>query len=135
MSTITKLDIKAMKLANSVVFRSTPEGHTIECVKHADDNNPFETRHHIEVYGNKKDAVTVILCSNLHEELQTVANILKPGDIVYLYWYKGAMNSQLLTDANLVGDCLFLQWQRGKKKFSFKVRCEINHPNYRMIKD
>ena len=52
---------------------------------------------------------------------QTVASLLKPGDVLTLHWTRNGGTTQALNDAHMVGDRLRLVVERGDRKLRFQV--------------
>ena len=132
---LTKKDLIALKKCNAVVFRTENGKSQMEAILNVSDDNPFEQRHNILVYSSgAQNAVCVESSLSYAPEITSVLGLLKEGDEPYLIWYKGAWNSERLQKADLIGDALYLQWQREKKYFKFLIHVQISNVQYRMIK-
>jgi len=120
---LTKMDLKALKRADMIVFRL----NEIEAQKEI-HNDPFETekRYSIPVEYKTDDDVKEAFHMNFGAKVdmawQTIVSLLRVGDEIILDWKKGAWTNDLLRKAGLVEDALFLHVRRkGKVKYTFLV--------------
>jgi len=120
---LTKMELKALKRADMIVFRL----NEIEAIKEI-HNDPFETekRYSIAVEyktdGNIKEAFHMKFGPKVDMAWQTIVSLLRVGDEIILDWKKEAWTNDLLRKAGLVEDALFLHVRRkGKVKYTFLV--------------
>jgi len=120
---LTKMDLKALKRADMIVFRL----NEIEAIKEI-DNDPFETekKYSIPVEyktdSDIKEAFHMKFSAKVDMAWQTIVSLLRVGDEIILDWKKGAWTNDLLREAGLVEDALFLHIRRkGKRKYTFLV--------------
>ena len=120
---LTKMDLKALKRADMIAFHLSE----IEAIKEI-HNDPFETekRYSIPVEyktdGDIKEAFHMKFPAKMDMAWQTIVSLLRVGDEIILDWKKGAWTNDLLREAGLVEDALFLHVRRkGKLKYSFLV--------------
>ena len=150
---ITKADVKALKTCNRVVFRyKDPEYwdyarnpdqklvSQIELIKEKSDSDPWEQRHDIQVgfrlnNYEKGEIGYAVECGSLYrwsegdEHLATIFDFIKEGDVLTLSWQAGAGNSDLIREADLHHDRLYLNIERGKKKMTFLVFSNVAKDN------
>lgn len=131
---ITKADIAALRKADSIVFRHSEESH-LNCILRASDSNPFEQSHDIpcetlyrdyssgEMKLDLKDFVAfdMIHTAKYDAPFQTFASLVKEGDIIALYWLRGAGNTTGLGGQNFYCDRLNLQIRRADKRLDFHM--------------
>ena len=120
---LTKMDLKALKRADMIAFHLSE----IEAIKEI-HNDPFETekRYSIPVEckkdGDIKEAFHMKFSAKVDMAWQTIVSLLRVGDEIILDWKKGAWTNDLLREAGLVEDALFLHVRRkGKVKYTFLV--------------
>jgi hypothetical protein len=151
--TISKIDIQAMKLADTVSFHRVNGKNTIVATKRVPKPKAFEDterRHEIEVDGHVDhfrgdgeyalpydtiehihkfaSCFDMIHSSQYSDEWQTIVSILRPGDVISLVW-QGADNNGYLNNAQgqrLYPDKLYLKVKRdGKRDMSFYLTDSI----------
>jgi len=127
---ITKMDIKALKKADSVVFHI----NEIIAIKEKEDDPFPEMQYAIpvdyekEAYGKDMfyKAQYVLMWAKDNAVWQTIISLLREGDKIILSWKKGWGDNELLEDAGLTEDALYLKVQRkGKTKYTFLLITRI----------
>jgi len=125
---LTKMDIKALRQADTIVF----EKNNIVGIKEI-KNDPFDTEqryavpveHNIETYGRDIKVRNVFYMINWAKGnvvWQTISKMLKTGDEIILDWKIGWGDSDLLLKAGITEDALYLHIKRkGEIKYSFLV--------------
>jgi len=150
MTTLTKIDVAAMKKADRIVFRHYRGESQIEAIKEADERNPFEQKRIVacgakfvdysdrKVFGPALDTFTafeMIHSPSYNEEWLTIVSLLREGDELTLVWTRDAYKCQNLDAAQLHGDSLSLAVKRGEKTMRFSVEWSVCPDNTaRMIK-
>ena len=141
--TIDRDDLKAMRTADAVVFRSYRDGDsTIECVKKdRDEFGEKERRRNIAVYGsvyNGYDAdggrcrgeemrygCVVLTCAQYVENWRTVVSLLRVGDELRLEFRTDEATNGYVKDAGLHADELWLRVDRNNKRLYFLIETSI----------
>ena len=125
---LTKMDIKALRQADTIVF----EKNHIIGIKEL-KNDPFETErryavpveYNIETYGRNIEVRNVFHMINWAKGdavWQTISKMLKTGDEIILDWKIGWGDTDLLSKAGITEDALYLHIKRkGEVKYSFLV--------------
>ncbi len=125
---LTKTDINTMKKADKILFRK--DG--IECIKKQKGTH-FEERHFINCETNLKNGEKAFYSWYDDALRMTILEFLKVSDELNLYWYKDASTNQLLENANLHGDNLYLKiWRetkKGKKLYKFLIDTQTSLNN------
>jgi len=127
---ITKMDIKALRQADSVVFHI----NEIIAIKEKEEDPFPEMQYAIpvdyekEAYGKGMfyKAQYVLMWAKDNAVWQTIISLLREGDKIILSWKKGWGDNELLEDAGLTEDALYLKVQRkGKTKYTFLLITRI----------
>jgi len=150
MTTLTKIDVAAMKKADHIVFRHVRGESQIEAIKEADERNPFEQVRVVacsakfvdysdrKVFSSALDTFTgfeMFHTPNYNEEWTTIIGLLREGDELTLVWTRDGFTCQNHKDAALHGDRLSLAVQRGEKTMRFHLETRVCPDNSaRMIK-
>ena len=154
---LSKIDIAALRKADSILFRSEKDGtHTISAIKKADqpsEKNPFpqESRRDIKVSASLRDyskgsfgsdwrvesyeAFHMTHSAQYCDEWETFASLLRDNDEIILAWtYENT--SPAMQEAGVSRDELRLVIKRGEKRMSFlnDSRVYVNAGKHRMIK-
>lgn len=137
---ITKMDIIAMKQADTICFRATNGVDRIECIKEPDNKNVFKQEHDIELISGKNTSAFYMIGSAQYSiQWKTILRQIKEGDELSLYWEKNYWVKDYMEEKGLVGQALYLQWQRPTKNgwdyFSFLLCVSVNKPMFAMIKE
>jgi hypothetical protein len=107
MHKLDALDIKALRTADSLVFRTRDEESHINCCKKI-QGNPWETeRQHcipVRAYG-AKEAFESWHYANNDLRWKTIVRSLCVGDMLRLHWYADAAQNQNLCAARADGSC------------------------------
>jgi hypothetical protein len=141
---LDKIQLAALRQADSVVFRHTAEhGATIEATKAAPPataRNPFPREVTVDIpcesafreyrpgASISRPAYTgfdMIQSAQYCPEWLTIARLLQPGDALTLRWERNAWCSPALGEAGFIGDRLMLEARRGKHCLTFHVRSYI----------
>ena len=150
MTTLTKIDVAAMKKADRIVFRHVRGESQIEAIKEADERNPFEQNRIVacgakfvdysdrKVFGPALDTFTAFemkMHPSYDEEWRTIVSLLREGDELTLVWTRDAYKCQNLDAAQLHGDSLSLLIKRGEKTMRFTLEWSVCPDNTaRMIR-
>ena len=120
---LTKMDLKALKRADSIAFFM----NEIQAIKEI-ENDPFETerKYSIPVQFETDAKITkafhMINWAKGDAAWQTIVSLLRTGDEIILSWKKGWGDNKLLEDAGMTEDALYLRVRRkGKIKYTFLV--------------
>jgi len=125
---ITKMDIKALRQADRVVF----DINEIIAIKEL-ENDPFDSerkyavpvKYNVETYGKNikiRKAFHWLAWAKGNAVWQTITKLLRAGDEITLNWCKGWGDNELLKDAGLTEDALYLHIRRkGQVKYSFLI--------------
>ena len=151
MTPITKLDIKAMKQANAVCFRTVKKAdkeetiNTVECHKEKSKDNPFESTHIFNVDCKnkplKRDSLYCFEHFSLYDfnfcPLKTIITLLREGDTIQLVWDKDAGSTEDLKKNDFVSDHLYLEViRKDEVKYNFLLSVSTGRNNSgRMIKN
>lgn len=137
--TLTKLDIRAMRDADSVSFHYHAGESHVSCSKRVKDAGPFDERERrydiictsdVTVYrdDNREDrhaaaCFAMIHSSQYSEEWQTLVSCLKPGDVLSMRWVAADNNGYLKSAAGekLYHDRLYVKVKRDTRRLSFHV--------------
>jgi len=144
---ITKLDINAMKKADTICFRTVKNKSTIECSIDPDTINPFGKKHIFNVqskisaiHGMSPENANCFSFYKLYDfnfcPLKTVINLLREEDTINLVWYKGAGDISDLKENNFISDHLYIEVLRKEKvKYNFLIQVSTGRNNSsRMIR-
>lgn len=93
--------------------------------------------HRASIYGEEygyglaelESAFEMISSAQLDPVWQTIASLLRAGDVLALHWVAGGKTNQYHKDAKLYGDELQLVVQRGKRILTFTVDTSCNPGN------
>lgn len=135
---ITREDIKEMKRADSIVFRTRDGKTTMECIIQA--KNTKKTKRSEQTYilevGNAskqvKKAFSMNHSTKMDGVMQTIFSLLKDGDEISLLWGRDYLTNQYHKKNNLHEDALYMiVIRRGSndKRFEFMIdasTCEDN---------
>ena len=155
MTTITKIEIAALRKADSVSFHNPPNGEAYICAikrKEVTTANPFadDIRITVPCESRLRDyegsfitsratftAFDMIHSAQGDDGWQTIASLLRDGDALTLVWQRGAWSSPDLTDKGYVGDLLLLIVQRSDKRLTFAVGHYVGprHSSARMVRN
>ena len=150
---ITKIDIAALRKADSVSFARDEKGAFIAMTKKAGDPteaNPFPQDVHYNVacdahiadytgsmWGRQHDcyrAAYHTTSAQWDEEWQTVASLLKPGDELTLAWAAGN-DSPALREKGIMIDELRLNVSRDRKRLVFLLARQTSvDDRWRMVR-
>jgi hypothetical protein len=155
--TLDRDDLKALRTADTVCFRHTPEGSTIECTKKEHDEfGDKERRRDIAVLGtvfNGYDedggrargatmnyGFAMFGSAKYTEQWHTVVQLLRVGDTLRLEFRTDDATNGYVKDAHLHADELYLRVERGdgptRKRFYFLLDVSICPSNSaRMCKE
>ena len=128
-STLTIEDLRAIRNADAVCFRTTPERSAIECIKKdRDEFGDKERRREIEIIGTvyngwdedggRAHGVQMgygfvhIGSAQFHETFRTVASLLKVGDSLQAQFRTDEATNGYCKDARLHADVLYLRVER-----------------------
>jgi hypothetical protein len=151
--TIDRDDLKALRTADSIVFRHTPEGSTIECIKRdRDEFGGLERRRDIAVEGTifagydadgGRSRGTKMNYGFAHfgsahytEQWHTVVQLLRSGDSLRLEFRTDDATNGYVKEAGLHADELYLRVERAGKRMYFLLDVSICPSNSaRMCKE
>lgn len=132
---LSKMDIKAIRGADSVVFRLDK----IECIKKV-ANDPYESerRYIISVHYDGIRGVTkafhMIHSAKFTPEWDLVKKLVRKDDELTLHWDQGGQTHDLMREKGLIGDALYLRIRRnGKDKYTILIEVSISTPSHRMV--
>ncbi len=147
MKTIKKIDIQAMKQADTICFRTENSISTVECYKKKSDDNPFDSDHVFNVESKQRyinySYKNKTYCFSHHSmydfefcPLKTVISLLRENDTIQLVWYQGAGDTEDLKENGFVSDHLYIEIiRKDKVKYNFLIHVSTGRDNSaRMIK-
>ena len=129
---ITKMDMKALRQADRIVFNI----NKIIAIKEI-KNDPFvdereyeiPAEYNVETYGKNikiRKAFHWIGWAKGNAVWQTITKLLRAGDEITLNWCKGWGDNELLKNAGLTEDALYIHIRRkGQAKYSFLIGTQI----------
>lgn len=153
---LDKIDIAALRKAEDVCFFHREDRSYIRAIKRAPQAttaNPFLTEQVREIDCGTDwhdfegsdgisreppyfDGFAMVNNSRYADIWPTLSTLLKPGDTLTLSWRRGAWNSEVVRQAGLHGDVLYLQIHRGKHTLTFFVDHSMGPDNTaRMIRN
>ena len=127
---LTKMDIKALRQADTIVFHINKitamrekEGYPFSEMRYT---VPVEYEKEAYGKGTISTAYYVLPWAKNEEVWQTISSLLKNGDKIILSWKKGWGDNELLENKGLTEDALFLKIKRREKiKYVFLVNTQI----------
>jgi hypothetical protein len=143
---LTKLNINAMKKADTICFRTENEVSTVECSKKKNENDPYGSSHNFNVEAKHKTihgGNDNNYCFSYHSlydfelcPLKTVVSLLKVDDSIKLVWYKDAGATEDLIKNSFISDHFYIEVSRKDKiKYNFLINVSTGRDNSaRMIK-
>lgn len=93
---LTTLDLRALREADRVVYRVSPQGSFIECIllPPSDDSLRGEIKHKIPVRSRgAKEAFTMLHAPKMNAVYRTLIGHLRAGDEVILHWDADGMQN------------------------------------------
>ena len=144
---LDKLDLKALRTCDTVIFRLENRKCVIECVKEI-KNDPWgsqkahiiNTRYKEQIFntgGNPHEirhGFYYLGCAEFHEEWQTISHLLKVGDILAVEWMADN-NTDVHRKHELHADEVKLEVCRNEKRMLFSIGYQVGYDNSaRMIK-
>lgn len=145
--TLTAIDLKALKQADSVSFHHYKGESSIVARKQLKNAGPFDDRerkHEFNVHSvfqgklseefieiDNVSCFESLHCSKYSEEWQTIVAFLRIGDEITLHWYADGFKNGYVEHAKMESghcegmkphaDALYFKIKRGEKRFSFLV--------------
>jgi len=148
---IKRIDINAMRQANTICFRTVKKANeeemttTVECSKKGSENDPFESSHIFNAISKGRPLFNnTLYCFESFSlysfsfcPLKTVISLLRVDDTIKLVWYKDAGKTEDLEKNGFVSDHLYLEViRKDKVKYNFLLSVSTGRDNSaRMIKD
>lgn len=137
---LSKMDIKALREATSVVFRYQDKQSTIECSK-SQPNSPWGDASYVISVGTYPictkliTAFEMIHSAQFSNAWQTIAKLLKPKDKLSLNWYIDAGTTEEMRKEHKHCDHLYIIVDRGSKWLAFFIDYQIaSNSLHRMCK-
>lgn len=144
-TTITKAQIRAMKKADVICFRTVDDISYVECSQESNllsylsfsvstKHKSIQSIHGDE--GNRR-------CFSYHPmytwdfcPVKTVISLLREGDTIILVWYKDAGNNEELKKDAMISDHFYVEIKRKDKiKYNFLIKVSTGKDNSgRMIR-
>lgn len=137
---LTKLDIIAIRKADTILFSHMAEAGEVICIKRPSNKekrrDPWaaDKKYRVKV-GSNLDARHKAFYSTFAESLTMLKAFIRVGDDLTLNWRESAGNNQLTRDAGLASDMLYIDVFRKDKEYTALLKQSITKDDSaRMIK-